>query len=162
MNKNFHILLILILVQGLACKSQKANLVESETDKMITVAARYTEMPCGGAAPPPDIMEQMMTLRPMANTSLFITTMGKKITEATAVKTDKAGMFSIALDSGDYRVFMVDPVQLSNLTDEATEQELCEQQWHMMNFFPLVVKKGVPTAELVINKMCNPCEEPKP
>ncbi len=162
MKHRTHILLGLVVILASSCKVKKAVIVPDNGQETIIVETKFTEMHCGGAAPPPEVIEIMMTPRILANTVLYLATMEQNITESTEIKTDKAGIFTVTLDTGMYRLFLKDPVVFSNLTEESSELEKCEQQWQMQNSFPLRVRKGVKPPMLIINKMCNPCEEPKP
>lgn len=166
MNKmkiSIQILSALLIINMAACKSKKA-ITTDQTNKenVVVIPVLYTEMPCGGAAPPPEVMEEMERAKPMANTVVYIAKMREETTQSLKVKTDKAGMITASLDTGHYQLFLFDPVPLSQQKDSMTEKEDCEKFWKLQQSFPLMIKKGQPIPEVMIMKMCNPCEEPKP
>ncbi len=178
-------LLLTVGLIGTSCKSKKNGLTES--DKM-NVQVYYTEQYCGGAEPPSEILDQMMEAKPYSDRSVFISIFvtPTQISNEQEVKLDKAGIASLALDTGvQYLVSfykladpipeveegskkkkkktdMQDPGASAEEVPEISEEERCEKQWKHMTAYPLRIVKGKTDYTLHINKECNPCVPPKP
>ncbi|MBO6516929.1 MAG: hypothetical protein JJ975_10300 [Bacteroidia bacterium] len=177
--------LILILLTvgllGVSCKNRKPNGSGSDA---ISIQVYYTEQYCGGAEPPPELMEKMMETRPYGNQTVYISVFDKpmKVSNEVEVKLDKAGIGEVALDTGVeyvvsfYKLSDPEPPAAEGgkkapketepggapEVEEPTNQELCEKQWKHMTAFPLKLKGGSKSYVLNMNKECNPCLPAKP
>ncbi|MBI1305388.1 MAG: hypothetical protein GC181_02105 [Bacteroidetes bacterium] len=167
MTKNIRIQLALVLVSAFAlyaCKGRKAA-VKSDDKKENTVSIQilYTSNPCGGAQPTPDIVEEMQRPKPYTQKEIWIAPFMKE-SEAIKYKTDKEGKLNIAIDTGFYQVYVYNPVPLVAVSDSVkrSEKEDCERMFKLEQKAPLGILKNTPPAEVILNLMCNPCEEPKP
>ena len=150
------------------------------------LSVQFTEQYCGGAQPTDEMMEKMTQLRPYSNASIFISKFndGRNFTEEQEIKLDKGGIATLSLDSGLYAVsfyqmvFEVEeeddkaqPDKMQDVEEEEEEEEVydeaamkaeCDIQWKRMSVVPLKIVGGKSAYTLIMNKECNPCEEPRP
>lgn len=157
MTKGIKLILILTIALATSCKSKKAVTVET-----VSIPVVYTEMPCGGAMPPPEILEAMDQPRPMINTQLYVAPMSGMPSDAKPYLTDKAGLLTVPKDTGLYYLYLYDPVELSKEVEGLTEEENCSRSWQKEQRFPFGIKATSASPEVMVMKMCNPCEEPRP
>lgn len=175
--------LLPVLVLTVGCKS-KSSLVTDES-KAITLQIEYTEQYCGGAAPTEEMEELMNQLRPYSNKPVYVSKFIDPVTYTDEIKVDldKAGIATLNLDSGLYVVSfykLVTPppvVEDEKPTPDKTQdvpedpnpeidqeerKDDCEMRWKRMNATPLKIVGGKTTYTIPMNKVCNPCEEPRP
>jgi hypothetical protein len=157
------IIVLMAVLQAYACKSRKAAVTGSEEEAAtMTIPIVYTEMPCGGAMPPPEVMQEMERPKPMPNTMVYVHAMQGAVTDAKPYKTDKAGMLVMPKDTGMFLVYLYDPIPLSQEVEGLSEEDKCTRHWKLEQKYPMGVRKGMPIPEVMIMKMCNPCTEPRP
>ena len=177
---------ILFLVPVLAiligCKGKSK--VNADDKNARTISIEYNEQYCGGAEPTDEMMEEIDKQKPLVNQTVYISRYekGRMFTDEIKVNTDKAGYATVVLDTGVYVVsfyklnipapVVEDKAEPDNTQDVPNDQEEvvdeeaykaeCERQWKQMTATPFKIIGGKSAYKVIMNKECNPCEEPRP
>ena len=130
------------------------------------------------------MMEEIDKQKPLVNQTVYISRYekGRMFTDEIKVNTDKAGYATVVLDTGVYVVsfyklnipapVVEDKAEPDNTQDVPNDQEEvvdeeaykaeCERQWKQMTATPFKIIGGKSAYKVIMNKECNPCEEPRP
>lgn len=137
-----------------------------QTDQKFTVSGSVTQTftYCGGAAPPPELLQEMSTPSPARELKLFVrngSVNGGKIIDS--VVTDSAGHFSFSLPPGTYCIVEAPkkPKLVIPQNDKYTtwDADCLKKQWQTCDAQVIVKDKEV--SDLAIN-FHRPCSFLKP
>lgn len=178
--KKIQLLTALVFLVSLTCCKSKTAAIKSTDGNTVKVEVLFTEQHCGGAAPTEEMLNKMFEPRAMVNQDLYIAMMTgpHMFANEIKVKTDKAGILTTNLDTGFYAVSifpLVTPVpdkeEKNDVPDPGNSQDVpsaeqmkaaCEAEWKRMASMPIKIKGGQSVYKMIIQKECNPCEEPRP
>lgn len=176
-------IVLAIGMSGIGCKARKKAMKASDDTSAVLLEIQYSEQPCGGAAPPDDIFEEMSRLKPYVGKSVFISVPDGpfKVKNEREIKLNNEGKATIEIDSGRYFVsfYSIVPPVTDNKSKKTPEppkedapeadqiqpgmtKEDCELQWKVMTATPLHITPGKKHYIVPMQKECNPCEEPRP
>ncbi|MCO4818781.1 MAG: hypothetical protein KC517_04090 [Bacteroidetes bacterium] len=181
--KTKNLLYLIPLVSVLiGCKGKSK--ISADDKNARTISIEYQEQYCGGAQPNDEVMEDINELKLFANQSAYISKFvnPKTFTDEIKVNFDKAGFATVALDTGLYVVsfyqlnipapVVEDKAEPDKTQDVSNDQEdamdedaykaACELNWKRMTATPLKIIGGKSAYKVIMNKECNPCEEPRP
>lgn len=128
----------------------------------------YTEQYCGGAAPTPQIIEEMDKEKPFANRNLCVkayhATDLRSQPVITKVTTDENGAFSVSLDKGKYALVIEQKIQdySKGIMGKFGNSSGCQNWQNTADMTFTVGKKSNKFTALTFHEGCNPCTPPRP
>ena len=150
MKKNTQALLILAL--SFFCLT-----IFAQTKNQIAFTVKYTNTYCGGAAPTPEILEQLETPQALTLTQLLFIPKEGNNKKAIFATTDSTGLVNVKLLPGTYSVKMSKKFNKTlGLNYNPTCKKMLYRVWQTIE-----IKKDQNSTTITLHFSCNPCELPK-
>lgn len=161
MQRNVILILLIVSVSASSCFLRKKKNKDA-------VLMRFLKMEeyCGGAAPAPDMMKELMTPKPFSDTTLYLYQMDAGESAAPiVVKTNRKGEASMVVPPGHYTVMLFPRSKMEELLSskefEGVDQN-CLKDFFMQGVHDIPIPEGMLEIEVPVLIRCNPCLPPKP
>ena len=145
------LIVILFCNCGAKKKTAKAN-----TQKILI---EYSEMYCGGAAPPPELIREMMLLKPFANQVVEIFLSKAATDTAVVYKTNNKGELWVPETESTSLLINIYPTPKPS--DDPVYDD-CYKAFIFGNLLTVDLTTKKEVVKVVVVKQCNPCEPAAP
>lgn len=135
---------------GAKKKTAKAN-----TQK---IRIEYSEIYCGGAAPPPEMLREMMLLKPFANQEVEVYSSKAATDTAVVYKTNNKGELWVPVTESTSLLINIYPPKESD--DPVYDQ--CYKAFIFGNLLTVDLTTKKEVVKVVVVKQCNPCDPAAP
>lgn len=161
MQKNLFLILLALSVTASSCFLRKKKTKDATTLRFLKM-----EEYCGGAAPPPDMMKEMMTPKPFGESTFYLYLMdADPKMEPLVVKTNKKGEATMVIPPGHYTIMLFPRTELEERIMakefEGIDQS-CLREHFMQGVHDIPIPEGMTDIEIPVLIRCNPCMPPKP
>lgn len=119
-----------------------------------TIAIDYSEMYCGGAAPPDEMITEMATMKPFANSEIMVY-LNSKDSKPLVYKTNNEG--KITLKTNEITQVFISIYHSADLYIRQKEMYDCYKKFITDNLMIVDMNNQDTAIKLATVKQCNPC-----
>ncbi len=140
---------LIIIAMFSHCRAGKQTVLTYKT-----IAIDYSEMYCGGAAPPDEMITEMATMKPLANNEIMVY-LNSKDAKPIIYKTNSEG--KITLKTNDITQIFVSIYHSAEVYTRQKEMYNCYKKFIADNLLIVDMINQDTLIKLATIKQCNPC-----
>jgi hypothetical protein len=150
------VIIMAIALLAMGCKSQVV-------DRVIKLTVTETSDYCGGAAPPAELLEKLMTEKPFTG-KLYVHSLPDRGDDGQTLTLSNGELKQAGFSEGIYFVFLYPKINREELTKTNVDEEMisCLEMLSFQFTTNFVVAKDTKSVTFKVHKMCDPCIPPRP